>query len=148
MALSDDLETIAEIARGHAGPGEELGAVIPAEPADGLRVYLCAFTSGDLRSWLGLDRDGRPVANRSLLADAVSIAALCELAEEHAGGLDEIEEPPRMATPAYLDAIGAAARRREQASAGSDFAQAMKMGSIAVEGLMHEVETTYKVELD
>jgi hypothetical protein len=144
--LKDELAAIAETARTHAAADEELAAVIPAEPAQGVRVYLCAFAAGDARSWLALHADGRPVRERSLLTDAVSIAALCELAEESAGALDEVEEPPRVASPAYLDGIGAAARRLEQGP-GSPFAQAMKEGSVAVEGLTVEVESTYKVEL-
>ena len=88
MGLSDDLDRIAEVARGHAEPGEELAAVIPAEPAAGLRVYLCAFGGVGGKAWLALDDDGRPVHDRALLRDAVSIAALCEIAEETAGGGD------------------------------------------------------------
>ena len=50
--------------------------MIPAEPAAGLRVYLCAFERGDGKSWLALDRDGRPLHDRALVRDAVSIAAI------------------------------------------------------------------------
>ena len=106
MDLNDELEAIAETARAHADDGEELAAVIPAEPAQGMRVYLCAFAAGEARSWLALRADGQPVADRSLLRDAVSIAALCELADELSGAPDELE--PRVASPAYLDAIAAA----------------------------------------
>ena len=137
MSLNDELETIAEAARAHAAEGEELAAVIPAEPAQGVRVYLCAFTNADARSWLGLDRDGRPVTDRSLLLDAVSIAALCELADDAGGAL---EEAPRVAAASYLERQGAAGH-------GSSFTEAMKQGSVAVEGLTLEVETAYKVEL-
>ena len=82
MALADELERIGEIARAYTGPGEELAAVIPAEPAEGVRVYLCAFASSGSRSWIGLDVGGRAVTDRGLVHDAVTIAALCELAEE------------------------------------------------------------------
>ena len=88
MGLSEDLERIAELARGHAEPGEDLAAVIPAEPAAGLRVYLCAFDRDDGKAWLALDEDGRPVRDRGLVRDAVSIAAMCEIAGETAGGGD------------------------------------------------------------
>jgi hypothetical protein len=144
--LEEALTQIATAAGGYADDGEELAAVIPAEPAAGMRVYLCAFAFAGGRTWLALDRDARPVSDRSLLRDAVSIAALCELAEEYAAGLDEVEEPPRVASAAYLDAIGAAARSREPGP-DSPFAQAMKQGSVAVEGLSVEVEGNYKVEL-
>jgi hypothetical protein len=87
VELSEQLSSIAEGARGFAGPGEELAAVIPAEPAAGVRVYLCAYREeGENRSWLALDDEGRPIESRSVLRDAVSIAALCEVAEEVAGG--------------------------------------------------------------
>ena len=147
MSLTDELEQIARDARTYADDGEELAAVIPAEPAHGVRVFLCAFSAGgEERSWIGLRPDGNAVLDRSLLRDAVSIAALCELAEDYADGVDAIEEPPRVASPAYLDAIGAAARRLEEGP-GSRFTEGMKQGSIAVEGLAAEVEGRYKVEL-
>lgn len=146
MSLTDELERIAGAARAYTDDGEELAAVIPAEPARGVRVFLCAFAVGEERSWIALRPDGQAVHDRSLLRDAVSIAALCELAEEAADGLDEIEEPPRVASPAYLDALGAAARRWEPGP-GSRFTEAMKQGSVAVEGLTVEVESRYKVEL-
>ena len=137
MSLSEELEAIAVLARMRAGEGEELAALIVAEPESGLRVYLCAFTDGDSRSWLALHPDGRPVTDRSRLREAVSIAALCELAEELTGSLDEVE--PRVASPAYLDAVGAAS--------GAAFSEGMKQGTVAVEGLTAEVESNYKVEL-
>jgi hypothetical protein len=147
VELSDELEQIAGAARAYAEDGEELAAVIPAEPAQDVRVFLCAFSAGgDERSWIALRPDGKAVLDRSLLRDAVSIAALCELAEDYADGVDAIEEPPRLASPAYLDAIGAAARRLEEGP-GSRFTEGMKQGSIAVEGLTAEVEGHYKVEL-
>jgi hypothetical protein len=180
--LADELERIAEAARGYTAEGETLAAVIPAEPGAGTVVYLCAFVAGAGRSWLALDADGQPVSDRDLLRDALSIAALCELAEESAGGgrladlrsqleeLDRVEgmtlvadanvaliglervlsESPHVASPAYLDGIGAAARKLEQALgeiAASPFAEAMKQGSVAVEGLTMEVEDGYKLPL-
>ena len=147
MSLPEELEQIAVAAHAFADAGEELAAVIPAEPGQGVRVFLCAFSSGDERSWIALRPDGQAVLDRSLLRDAISIAALCELAEDCADGLEVLEEPPRIATPAYLDAIAAAARQAEQGPGGSAFADAMKQGSVAVEGLTVEVEANYKLEL-
>ncbi len=94
MALSDDLRRAADAAVGYAGPSEELSAVIPTEPSDGVRIYLCAFTDAEAKSWVALDGDGLPVRDRRVLRDAVSIAAMCELAEETAGGgnLEELRE--------------------------------------------------------
>jgi hypothetical protein len=89
MALADELDHVALVAAGLAGAGEELAAVLPTEAHPGDRIYLCAFQSdvGE-RSWLGLDHDGEPVLERAALRDAVSIAALCEVAEEIAAGGD------------------------------------------------------------
>jgi hypothetical protein len=183
MALSDDLERIAAVAEGHADAGEHVAAVIAAEPRTGIRIYLCAFESEDGRTWLGLDEAAVAVTDRELVHDAVTIAALCELAEESAAGgdvpgyqerlaelgqvegvelveaaqstlaaLDDIlEEPPRVATPVYLDRIGLATRRFEQALGElgtSPFAEAMKQGAVAVEGLAVEVLSGYKAPLD
>ena len=93
MALTDDLARIAEAAAALAPPGEEVAAVLPTEPYAGGRLYLCAFqsTAGG-RSWLALDDGGAAVEERKALRDAISIAALCELAEEVAAGgdLDEL----------------------------------------------------------
>jgi hypothetical protein len=110
---------------------------------------------------------------------AASIAGLCELAEESAGGgeldalrerlvalrltesplgIEEAEEaalalqqtigaPPRVAEPAYLDRVGAATRRLEQAlgdAGGSPFAEAMKAGMDAVDEFAREVERHHK----
>jgi len=86
--LGEELEHIAAAARRYAGPGEELEAVIAAEPGRGARVYLCAFAAGEARSWLALDEAAAPLEDRSLLRDAVSIAAMCEIADEVAGGGD------------------------------------------------------------
>jgi hypothetical protein len=58
--------------------------------------------------------------------------------------------PPRLATPAYLDEIGVAARALEQAlgqSARSPFAQAMRGAAATVAGLELDVEDAYKVPL-
>jgi hypothetical protein len=58
-----------------------------------------------------------------------------------------IEPAPRLATPAYLDRLGAASRRLEQAlgdDAGSPFAAAIQSAHGAVEGLAEQIEQTYK----
>lgn len=179
MSLREQLEAVAEAARAHAEPGEEVAAVIPAEPAPGLRVHLCAYELDGRRTWLALDSQGEPLEGRALLRDAVSIAVMCELAEEAAAGgdLDElraqlvavrltehppgIEEaeravdelqraigaPPRVASPAHLDAVGAATRRLEEVlgeGSGSPFANALAAAAGAVEELWQDVETAYK----
>ena len=72
-------------------------------------------------------------------------------AEEAALGLEQaVGTPPRLATPAYLDELGAATRRLEQALGDvgvSPFAEAMKASMGAVEELTSEIERTYKLDL-
>ena len=92
MALADDLERAAATAATQAGDGV-LRGVLPTEPVAGSRVYVCAFEEPDGgRTWIALDADHRPLAARQDVRDAVSIAALCEVAEEAAfpGDLDEL----------------------------------------------------------
>jgi len=86
VELQVELDAIAGAAAAHAAPGEALSGVLPTEPDPGHRVYLCSFDGPDARSWLALDSDGRPLRDRGLVRAAVSIAALCELAEDAAGG--------------------------------------------------------------
>jgi hypothetical protein len=182
VTLEDELSAAGEAAREQTADGEELVAVIPTEPGTGARVYLCAYQRGEERAWLAFDVSRRPVADRVLVRDAVAIAAMCELAEESAGGgdvgelrarlvelrltenpegIDEaevaaaelqeaIQPPPRVASVPYLDALGQAAGRLEQALGqvgGSPFAEAMKTGVAAADELADEVERTYKGSL-
>jgi hypothetical protein len=183
VSLDDDLRRIADAAVRYATPGEELAGIVPAEPSSGVRGYLCAFRDGDATTWLVLDDAGEPVERRVEIREAVSIAALCELADEVAGGgdVDELrsqlvalrltENPPgideaeeaalalqetiggatRLATPAHLDAVGAAALRLEQAlgsaASGSPFAAAMKQATETVQELTTDVEGAYKLSL-
>ena len=183
VALRDDLDRAAAAAARFAGAGEELTGVVPAEPEPGERTYLCAFAAGEERAWLVLDDLGQPVTSRDAVRRTVSITAMCELAEESAGGgelgelrerlvairlteapegIEEAEEaalaleqaigaPPRLAEPAYLDRVGAATRRLEEAlgpTSGSPFAEAMRSGLGTVEELTHDVESHYKRPLD
>ena len=75
-----------------------------------------------------------------------------EEAEQAALGLERaIGAPPRLAEPAFLDRVGAAARRLEAAlgpSPASPFAEAMKHGMSAVDDFVRDVETHYKTTLD
>lgn len=93
MGLTEDLRRIADAAVRFAQPGEEIAGIVPAEPSSGVRAYLCAYRSeGGSTSWLVLDDEGHAVESRGEVRAVVSIAALCELAEEVAGGgdLDEL----------------------------------------------------------
>ena len=87
--FDDELERVAGLATAHAGSDDVLSGVIPTEPRPGERIYLCAFDDADgYRSWLALHLDGTPVTTRVELREAVSIAALCEVATDAAGGGD------------------------------------------------------------
>lgn len=183
MALADDLDAAAAAAAAYVRNGETVAAILAAEPREQERTYVCAFTRDDTTTWLVLDGDLQPLTSLERVRAAVSIAALCELAEENAGGgeLDELrqklvslrltENPPgiveaeeaalaleatvgaapRVATPAYLDDVGTAARRLEVAlgggEAGSPFAVAMQQSLASVDELTREVESNYKLPL-
>jgi hypothetical protein len=140
VSLSEDVGRIAEAAARYAAPGEELAAVVPVEPASGERVYLCAFARADgTQSWLGLDDRGSPVTNRTLIRDAASIAALVEIAEESAA-VPVVEDEPRLASPAYLDSLGAAAN--------GDVTGALQSALPAIDELTRDLELNYKLELE
>ena len=92
MGLADDLEHIAATA-GAIADGSAVTGILATEPAVDVRIYVCAFEAADgARTWLAFDADARPVHTRRDVRDAVSIAALCEVAEEAAfpGDLDEL----------------------------------------------------------
>ena len=60
---------------------------------------------------------------------------------------ETIEPPPRVASVGYLDEIGLAAAKLEQAlgqPGGSPFAEAMKTGVAAADELADEVEAHYR----
>ncbi len=114
VTLAEELARIAEIAQGLATEAERVLAVLPTEAQRGRRVYLCAFggegnrpetdtpetdmpetdtpESDTAETWIALDAAGEAVVERRAVRDAVSIAAMCELAEETAAGgdLDEL----------------------------------------------------------
>jgi hypothetical protein len=178
-----ELERIAGIAAGYAADGESVEAVLAAETLAGKRRYVCAFVSNARRSWLVVDDSGEPVTRRADVREAVSLAALCEVAVDAAGGgdvaelrsqlaalrvtenppgIDQAEEaalalertlgaPPRLATPAWLDELGAATRRLESAlgeNVRSPFSEAMQHAMGAVDALAEEVEDGYKLPLE
>jgi hypothetical protein len=128
VALHDDLAAAAKRAAAFAEPRERVDAVLAAEPSTGRRVYLCAFSAGEVRSWLLLD-ERSPVTSRALVRETVALAALCEVVGEAVG-----DEPPRLATPAYLDEHGAP--------------DVVASAFEAVELLTEEVEAAYKEELE
>ena len=74
-----------------------------------------------------------------------------EEAEAAAFDLEQtLAVPPRLATPEYLDVVGAASRRLEQAlgdGPGSPFLEAMKHSRAVVSELERDVLGGYKGEL-
>ena len=94
MGLREDFDRIAAAAAAYADEGEQLNGIVPSLAQPGERTYLCAFLTGDERSWLVLDDDGEPVTSREVIRRTASIIALTELAEETAGGgdLQELRE--------------------------------------------------------
>jgi hypothetical protein len=99
MSLAAELDAIAARAAEYADDGEAVEGVLATEPSEGERLYLCSFAApDDRRTWLVLDADGRPVDSHARVRDAVSIAALCEVAEEAAGGGDLAELRSRLVT--------------------------------------------------
>jgi hypothetical protein len=182
VGLPEELERIAAAAAAHGGDGETLTGVIATETLGGDRIYLCSFERNGSHSWIALDVDAAPVAREAVVREAASIAALCEVAEETAGGgdleelrstlvslrlteaPDGIEEAeaaalelertigmtPRVASAAFLDAVGAAARRLEQTlgeTGSSPFAAAMQHAVGISDEFAEDVAAHYKVAL-
>ena len=176
MGLAEDLERIAGAAAAHG----QVTGVLAAEPASSLRRYLVALGE-DERRWLVLDDAGAIVTARDEVRDTASIVAMCELAEDLAGGgdlerlrtelarvriveqppgIEEAEEaalalervlgaPPRLATPAFLDEVGAATVVLERAlgETTSPFSSAIRGAAGAVDEFVREVERDYGVSL-
>ena len=183
VALDDELDRIRALAAGLGEPGDEVSGIVASQPSEGRRVYVCSFDGADgLRSWLAVLDDGSVVTSRAELRAAVSIAALCEVAADAAGGgdlddliarlvdlrereapegivdavtaarelRDVVGDPPQLASPARLDAIGVAARRLEQElqpNGPSPFVTAMRAADGVVGELQREIEAGYRVEL-
>jgi len=181
MSVVEEVGRIASAAAAFAEPGEDLSGVLVTETL-GRRIYLCAFESAEGRSWLALDAAAEPVTEGRLVREAASLAALCEVAEESAGGghlpelqarlaelretdnpegieeaeaaaealAEALQQEPRVASGAYLDALGSASLRLEQAlgeSGASPFAAAMQAALGSVEELAADVEGNYKLPL-
>ena len=107
-------------------------------------VALCEL-AGDLAG------GGDLAALRQELARVrIAEGADVEAAEAAATELERaIGEPPRVASPLYLDEVGAAAARLEQAlgDTASPFSAALRGGSASVEEFVRDVERNYALEL-
>ena len=125
MTLVEDLERIAGAAA-ERGPVE---AVLAAEVSD-TRLYLVALGVEE-RRWLVLDDTGAPVDERARVRDTASIVAMAEVVGELVD-----DEPPRLASPAYLDENG-----------DQSFADSIRGASGAVNDFVADVERGYLIPL-
>lgn len=125
MTLQEDLERIAGAAADHGA----VEAVLAAE-VSGARLYLVAL-GGDERRWLVLDDAGAPVDERALVRGTASIVAMAEVVGELAD-----DEPPRLASPAYLDENG-----------DPSFAEGIRAATAAVDEFVADVERGYLIPL-
>jgi hypothetical protein len=177
MALRDDLERIAALAAGHgevAGvlaaeptPGRRL-YLIALDPEE-TRRWLVLDDAGQPVDQRADVRDAASIIAMCELAGDLAGGGDLEtlrsqLAQvrmiEQPPGIDEAEEaalalervigaPPRVAEPAYLDAIGVATRELERAlgEVSSPFSAAIRSATGAVEEFVQDVERGYLVEL-
>ena len=95
-----DADQIAAAAAAHGN----VAGVLAAESAGGRRSWLVALGDAEDRRWLVLDAEGRPVNERTTVREVASLVAMAEVAAELAGE----EDVARVASPAYLDAVGTA----------------------------------------
>jgi hypothetical protein len=131
-----ELEHVAAAAAGFAAAGETVSAVVAAEPSPDRRTYLCAFDGPAGRTWLALDPAGSPVTSRDRVRESISIAAVCEVAEETSG---DAAEGARVASPDYLDELAA--------QQGPGIAGAFSEAVAIADELAREVESQYKLAL-
>jgi hypothetical protein len=162
-------EELAGIVAGEPADGRR--AYLCAFAADGGRTWLALDADGEpVRSRERVREVVAIAALCELAADAAGGGELDDLRSrlatlrltENPPGIDDAEEaalrlervlgaPPLLASPAYLDAVGAATRALEAAlgtPGHSPFAEAMKQGAVAVDALKLEVESAYKVPLE
>jgi hypothetical protein len=136
VSLSDELERAAEHALAAAETGATVSGVLATEAQPGSRVFVCSVDGADrTRGWLALRGDGAVVTTRADLRAAVSIAALCEIAAESAGGGD-------------LDGLIAslAQLREREAPEGIEDAEAAANALRAVIGEPPQLATTARLD--
>jgi hypothetical protein len=134
--VGTELEQMATAAAGFAAPGETVSAVVATEPSPGRRTYLCAFDAPAGRTWLALDEAGAAVTSRDRVRESISIAAVCEVAEETNG---DLRDALRVASPAYLDELAA----QQWPGVAAAFGDAVAVA----DELAREVEAQYKLPM-
>jgi hypothetical protein len=150
VGVAEDVERVRLLAQTLAGEADRVSGVLPAEPSESHRVYVCSFDDADgLRSWLAVRDDGTPVSDRAELRAGVSIAALCEIAADAAGGGDlngvlaSLAELREREAPDGIDAAEAAARAlREDVGEPPQLATPARLDAIgaAARGLEQELD--------
>lgn len=150
-AGDEELQAIARAALGFTASGEELAAVMAAEPTGGLHFYLCAFRCGEALSWLVLDGNGVPVEDAGVVRETASLVAACELAEESAGGgdigmlLDRLAELRQTENPEGIEEAEDAARalatviENGPRVARADYLDAIGQASLSLEQALGEI---------
>jgi hypothetical protein len=138
VVLEDELGGALAAARKVGEAGDVVAAILPTEPEPGRRVYLCALDGSDgFRSWIALDVDGAVVVSREELRSAISIAALCEVAADAAGGGDvdeliaRLEDVREREDPSGIgEAIDAARELRQVLGDPPELASASRLEAI------------------
>lgn len=177
MALSDDLERIAAAAAAHgpvsgvlaAEPGRGRRLYLIAFGGDDDRRWLVLDDEGapierkddvrDTASIIAMCELAGDLAGGGDLETLRSQLAQVRMVEQPPG-IEEAEEaalvlertigaPPRVATPTFLDEVGAATMALERAlgETASPFSTAIRASTGAVEEFVADVERAYKLEL-
>ena len=177
MALADDLDRIAAVAAKHgevagvlaAEPAHARRAYVVALGAEEERRWLVLDDDGN-----PVDRRAEVRAAASIVAMCELAAELAGGGDlealrshltqvrmvEQPAGIEEAEEaalalegavgaPPRVATPAYLDTVGAATMTLEHAlgETSSPFSEAIRSATGAVDEFVRDVERGYLLDL-
>lgn len=166
--FADDGEHLAGVVAAEPSPGLRVYLCAYRRDGDGLLSWLALDRGGEPLDDRPLVRDAVSVVGLCELAEECAGGGdvsglgrrLAELKARHdPDGIDEaqaaaaalettIVAAPRVASLAYLDAIGAAASTLERAlgeAGSSPFARAMQSGSGAVDELADDVERNYKL---
>ncbi len=82
MTLERELDRAIATATTMAAAGEQVTAVMPAQPGAHEMVYLSAFERGAERTYVVFDDSGAVISDRRTVGDTVTVIALAERAEE------------------------------------------------------------------